>query len=254
MKFSHETLPVNLVAYAQDYAHGHVEPDHSHQCAQLLHSLSGVIRVDTQTGCWVIPPNKGMWIPAGVVHRLHITGSVKVRTLFVDPLARADLPNCCTLSDMSPLLQCLIVEAINLPEHRPAGSRSERIFELILDELRTLQSEDFYLPLPQSDVLIDLCERLSQRISHPWTTTDAAQFLGMSERTVSRKFQKELNLTFAEWLRQKRLLTALEYLGSGASVLETALAIGYDSPSAFSAVFKSRMGLSPSDYFSPKGG
>jgi AraC-like DNA-binding protein len=57
-----------------------------------------------------------------------------------------------------------------------------------------------------------------------------------------------MSLTFAEWLRRKRLLLALEYLASGKSVLDTAILIGYDSPSAFSAMFKSRVGVSPTDY------
>lgn len=250
MIFSEESLPANVIAYAKDYSHGTVEATHSHSCAQFLHTLTGVIRIDTALGSWVIPPNKGMWLPAGVEHGLTIIGEVKVRTLFVDPLARADLPNRCLLADVQPLLQHLIVEAVSVPDERAKDSRDERIIELILDELRRLRSVDFYLPKVQSEDLSRLCDHLSQHIDRPWSSTDAARFLGVSERTISRKFQQETKLTFIEWLRQKRLLLALEHLASGHSVLDTALAIGYDSPSAFSAVFKSRLGLSPSEYFS----
>lgn len=249
MKFYDQPLPANVIAHAQDYSHGMIQASHSHHCAQLLHTLSGVIRIETSMGSWVIPPNKGMWIPAGVMHSLHITGDVKVRTLFVEPLARADLPDACVVVDITPLLKALIVEAVDLPDIRPSGSREERIIELILDELRRLQGLSFYAPSPQSDALIQLCEHLTTRIAHPWTTADAAQWLSMNERTVSRKFQQELGLTFVEWLRQKRLLYALESLAMGNSVLDTALAIGYESPSAFSAMFKSRLGVSPREYF-----
>ncbi|MDW6094458.1 helix-turn-helix transcriptional regulator [Vibrio rhizosphaerae] len=251
MKFCDEALGPPIIAYAHNYSHGDVEAPHIHQCAQFLHALNGVIRVDTQAGAWVVTANKGLWIPAGVSHSLRITGDVRVRTLFVDPMARADLPNTCVLSTVSPLLTCLIVEAVALPDVRMAGTREERIFELILDELRRLNPIDFYLPHPSSEALITLCRNLSERLSHPWTASDAAKSLGQSERTVSRRFQQELGLTFTEWLRQKRLLHALELLASGCSVLDTALAIGYDSPSAFSAMFKSRTGLSPSEYCPP---
>lgn len=249
MKFTDQVLSHNLVAYAKDYPHGTVEAEHSHRCAQLLHSLSGVIRIETAQGSWVIPPSKGMWIPAGVPHSLHISGAVKVRTLFVDPLARADLPNRCTVVDISLLLKALIVEAINVPLERPTGSRDERIIELILDELRRLKGLSFYAPTPTSADLKQLCHDISQRIAHPWTTADIAGWLSVSERTVLRRFQQELGMTFSEWLRQKRLQYALESLGMGHSVLDTALAIGYESPSAFSAMFKSRLGVSPRDYF-----
>lgn len=248
MKFCDETLAPPILAYAHNYSHGDVEPPHTHQCAQFLHALNGVIRVDTHSESWVVTTNQGLWIPAGISHSLRITGDVRVRTLFVDPMARADLPNTCVLSKVSSLLTSLIVEAVSLPDIRIAGTREERIFELILDELRLLNPIDFYLPNPRTEALVMFCKNVSERLSHPWTASDASKYLGQSERTVSRRFQQELGLTFTEWLRQKRLLHASELLASGCSVLDTALAIGYDSPSAFSAMFKSRTGLSPREY------
>lgn len=249
MMFNNHILPSNLIAYAKDYPHGTLEPSHSHHCAQLLHTLSGVIRVTTDQGNWVIPPNKGMWIPPGTTHSLQMTGAVQVRTLFVDPLARADLPNTCLVTDVSSLLQALIIEALAIPIERASGSRDERIIELILDELRRLTGHAFYVPTPCSTELVELCRQIQERIAHPWTATDAAHFLNVSERTAIRKFQAEMGLTFNEWLRQTRLLFALENLALGKGVLETALASGYESPSAFSAMFKSRLGLSPKDCF-----
>ncbi|MCV3308327.1 AraC family transcriptional regulator, partial [Leclercia adecarboxylata] len=44
-QFSFATRP--LVPFAHDYTHGETEPWHSHTCAQLLHTLSGVVRVET---------------------------------------------------------------------------------------------------------------------------------------------------------------------------------------------------------------
>ncbi|MCG7489229.1 helix-turn-helix transcriptional regulator [Vibrio sp. Of14-4] len=248
MKFCDDPLCPPILAYAHNYSHGDVEPPHTHQCSQFLHALNGVIRVDTPSESWVVTTHQGLWIPSGISHSLRITGDVRVRTLFVDPMARADLPNTCMLSKVSPLLTSLIIEAVSLPDIRLSGTRDERIFELILDELRLLNAINFYLPIPKTEALVMLCQNVSERISHPWTASDAAKFLGQSERTVSRRFQQELGLTFIEWLRQQRLLCASELLASGCSVLDTALAIGYDSPSAFSAMFKSRTGLSPRDY------
>ena len=81
-------------AVGGDYRHGDSEPDHYHNCAQLIHSLSGVVQVTTRLGSWVVPPSRGVWVPAKMVHSLRITGRWQ-RTLFVDPLARADLPAQC---------------------------------------------------------------------------------------------------------------------------------------------------------------
>jgi mannose-6-phosphate isomerase-like protein (cupin superfamily) len=87
-----------LVPFAHDYAHGESEPWHEHDCAQLLHILSGVVRVDTPLGSWVVPPGRGVWLPAGTRHSLRITGQMAARTLFIDPLARADFPAASTAS------------------------------------------------------------------------------------------------------------------------------------------------------------
>lgn len=42
----------------------------SHDCAQLLHTLSGVVHVQTEHKSWVILPSHGVWLPAGIYHYL----------------------------------------------------------------------------------------------------------------------------------------------------------------------------------------
>lgn len=238
-----------LVPYAHDYAHGDSEPWHQHDCAQLLHSLSGVVRVDTASGCWVVPPGRGVWLPAGTPHSLRITGHVAARTLFIDPLARADLPATCQIVQISPLLRELILASLTLPESYLSGSRDERVYELILDEIRTLPALPFHLPEPQSEPLRGLCDRVRQNAGEGWSIGQAASVLGMSERTLNRHFQHQTGLSFREWVRRARLLEALDRLAQGQPVLRVALELGYGSHSAFTVMFRRVMGISPSDYF-----
>jgi AraC-like DNA-binding protein len=56
-------------------------------------------------------------------------------------------------------------------------------------------------------------------------------------------------MTVGQWRRQCRLLLACERLARGESVLEVALALGYASPSAFSAMFKRELGVAPSLFY-----
>lgn len=238
-----------LVPFAHDYAHGDSEPWHQHDCAQLLHSLSGVVRVDTAAGCWVVPPGRGVWLPAGTRHAIRITGNVAARTLFIDPLARADLPASCQIVQISPLLRELIVASLNLPESYAPGSRDERVYELILDEIRTMPILPFNLPEPQSELLRQLCDRIRQAPGESWSSMQAAAQVNMSERTLNRHFQQQTGLRFAEWVRRARLMEALLRLAQGQPVLRVALDLGYGSHSAFTAMFRRVMGISPSDYF-----
>ena len=104
LSFSFQHRP--LVPFAHDYAHGDQEDWHQHDCAQLLHILSGVVRVATPVGYWVVPPGRGVWLPAGTPHALRMTGNVAARTLFIDPLARADLPAGCQIRKAKRCVGC----------------------------------------------------------------------------------------------------------------------------------------------------
>lgn len=238
-----------LVPFAHDYVHGDSEPWHEHDCAQLLHTLSGVVRVDTASGYWVVPPGRGVWLPAGTRHSLRITGNVAARTLFIDPLARADLPATCQIVQISPLMRELILAALALPESYSPGSRDERVYELILDEMRLMPVLPFHLPEPESEPLRRLCQQIRQTSGESWSSGEAAAMLGMSGRTMNRHFQQQTGLSYGEWLRRARLLEALQRLAQGQPVLRVALELGYGSHSAFTAMFRRVMGISPSEYF-----
>ncbi|CAM4065895.1 AraC family transcriptional regulator [Serratia silvae] len=151
MLFNVDFLPENqsIVPFSKDYQDGDSEPDHYHSCAQLIHGLSGVVQVNTRVGSWVVPPGRGVWLPAKVEHNLRFSGNVAARTLFVDPLARADLPAQCQVVQISPLLRELIISTMGIqPGYRPGG-REERIMELLLDELRMLPILPLHLPEPR---------------------------------------------------------------------------------------------------------
>lgn len=238
-----------LIPYAHDYRHGDVEPQHHHNCAQLVHTLTGVVRVETVLGHWIVPPGRGVWLPAGVKHALQMTGEVAARTLFVDPLAHADLPASCQVVQISPLLRELIVSALDLPEaYRPA-SRAERIYELILDEIRVMTELPFSLPEPQSEALLGLCRALRAAPGESWTLENSARRVNVSSRTLARRFYQETGLQFSDWVRRARLMEALTRLARGDSVLAVSLELGYESQSAFSAMFRRILGVAPSDYF-----
>ncbi|ROR13654.1 helix-turn-helix domain-containing protein [Erwinia sp. JUb26] len=247
--FSFATRP--LVPYAHDYRHGDSEPWHYHNCAQLVHTLSGVVRIETDLGHWIVPPGRGVWLPAGVPHALQMTGNVAARTLFVDPLARADLPASCQVVQVSPLLRELIVSALALPESYAPASRAERIYELILDEIRVMTELPFSLPEPLSEALVSLCNALRAEPGESWTLENSARRINVSSRTLARRFYQETGLQFSDWVRRARLMEALARLAQGDSVLTVSLELGYESQSAFSAMFRRIMGVAPSDYFPP---
>lgn len=240
----------SITSLAIEYQHGEHEPQHSHGCSQLIHTLSGVVEVKTAMGIWMVPPGRGVWLPSHISHSLRFIGGVKGRTLFVDPLARADLPSQCQVVQISPLLKELIYASLSIPADYLSGGRDERIMELLLDELRLLHELPLHLPEPRDTQLLEICQQIRQALSSAWELEEVAAQLAVSGRTLSRRFQRETGLRFSDWVRRAKLLAVLNALSAGSSVLDVALELGYDSPSAFSAMFKRALGVSPSDYFS----
>lgn len=43
---------------------------HSHSRGQLAYASSGVIKVYTDSGSWIVPPSQAVWIPGGIRHSL----------------------------------------------------------------------------------------------------------------------------------------------------------------------------------------
>jgi AraC-like DNA-binding protein len=56
-------------------------------------------------------------------------------------------------------------------------------------------------------------------------------------------------MSFGQWRQQLRILEALRRLGSKEPVTTVAMDLGYDSPSAFIAMFKKALGHTPGQYF-----
>ena len=63
-----------------------------------------------------------------------------------------------------------------------------------------------------------------------------AGYGNLGRRTLTRLFRKETGMSFVEWRQHIRLLEALTRLGAGEPVTHVALDLGYESPSAFTAI------------------
>lgn len=81
----------------------------------------------------------------------------------------------------------------------------------------------------------------------PWSAADAARVLGVSEPTLRRRLAAE-GTSFRRIVADVRLTHGLMLLQTTRqSILEVALACGYESPSRFAGRFRDRFGMSPSE-------
>lgn len=244
----YQRVPNAVVAMPKDFAPGFEIAPHSHYRAQLIYATAGTMRVATADGVWVVPPQRAVWMPSGVRHGIVMQGAVTMRTLYLKPDTAAFMPPACHVLPVSPLLRELIVRATELPVRYDEAGPGGHIVALILAELRGLQSLPLQLPMPRDRRLVGICQALldapgDQRPLEAWAHT-----VNVSARTLARRFHSETGLSFGAWRQQARVLEAMGRLGGGQPVTQVALDLGYESVSAFSAMFRRAAGVSPRLY------
>lgn len=237
----------HVVALSDEYPPGFVDRAHSHPRAQVLYACSGVMSVVTAETSFVIPPQRALWLPAGAVHEVSCRGAVSLRTLYVDPRLSTN-PTACRVFDVSDFLRALIIEVTTFPADYDVGGREGRIVEVLLAEIGRMPTAPFCARMPGDPRLVRVCKAILANPADPHDLDHWACAAGMGRRTFTRAFRQQTGMGFALWRQQVRLMEALSLLSAGRSVTVAAFKVGYESASAFTAMFHRAFGVPPSHY------
>lgn len=240
--------PRPIVALGRDYSDGtHIAPHH-HRRGQLISGATGLIVLSTPYGTWVMPPQRGVWIPPGVVHQAHMVGAVSMQSLYIEPEAAVDMPKHCQVVGITDFMRRLVTEALDLPLVYELEGRAGILMELVMHEMVRLETLPLSLPFPQDERLSAMCKQFMKHPDIHETINDWSSALGMSRRAFTRFFRKETGLSFVSWRQQACLLSALPKLAAGQTVTAVAIGLGYRNPSAFTTMFKKAFGAAPIAY------
>jgi AraC-like DNA-binding protein/mannose-6-phosphate isomerase-like protein (cupin superfamily) len=242
-----EALPQAVVAHRRDLA-DRILPHH-HRRDQLVYASEGVMTVSTERGAFVVPPERAVWMPGGTRHRIDAKADLAMRTLYIEPDAAPGLPKEVCVLQVPPLLRHLILEAVERPQEYAPDSAEARLMQVILDQIVALPAAPLHLPIPRDRRLRKITDSLMANPADTRILEDWAVEAGASARTLARLFQTETKMSFRAWRQQLRLLRALEMLAAGVQVTAVALDLGYDSVSAFTAMFRRAFGVPPTRYF-----
>jgi AraC-like DNA-binding protein len=240
-----DDAPRPVAAMAKTWAVGEHIPLHIHRRGQVLHAVTGIMRVETAEAAWIIPPARALWLPPQLPHHITMRSRLEMRTIYIAASACEMLPKQPVLVEISGLLRELILALLEEPVDYDESGRGGIVARLILTELTRLRERRLEVPMPRDPRALRVARALldDSRIDHDldrWA--DAA---GASRRTLARLFRSETGLGFAEWRARLRAIDGLARLSDGASVAETAASVGYASPSAFSAMIHRTLGSPP---------
>lgn len=222
---------------------------HAHPWGQLIYAASGVMTVWTEAGSWAVPPQRAVWVPPRVLHATRFSGACSLRTLYARPDAPGERPAGCTVVVVSPLMRELILRAVEigmLDEREPAHAA---LAMLVLEEVRRGEVSSFDLPAPASAAAARAAGLVTDGSFAQASAAELARAVGLSVRTLERRFLEETGLSFGRWRRQARLQQALRDLALGRPIKTVAADAGYAGASAFTAAFREAFGVTPARYF-----
>jgi AraC-like DNA-binding protein len=238
--------PKPLIVRAQLLPAKNFFAEHSHGWNQLVYAIAGALTVNAEGKSVVISPEQAVWLPTSTRHSVGSLMGAEFRSLWVADNAARGVSSRIALIHVSPLLRALIIEAASL--EKEDRRYADRVITLILEQLRRATPISGALPWPTHPALLALCENLyadpaDDRHSEYW-----GHEVGMSPRTLTRRFESEVGMSLRSWRQRLRLFRAIELLGSNLPITEIALSLGYTSASAFIFMFRSEMGVSPLRY------
>lgn len=242
-----------LRALVVRYPDGFRIPRHAHDWHQLVHATDGSMDVLTEGKRWLVPPGRALTMPAGVHHSIACIGAVTMRTLYLPESREIERLLTPSVMGVSALLRELIVFAADSAPLSAADSVQERLAQVVHDQLAIQPLLPVELPWPTDERASHAASYVWAEPSRPSEVADVALVVGTSARTLERLFVKETGLPFGRWRRQARLLAAARLLAEGRTVSDVAFDVGYESTSAFVAMFRRELGVTPGRFASTQG-
>lgn len=241
-------IAVPVQPLARTYPRGRFIEPHEHVWGQVLYATSGVMWVETPVEAFVVPPQRAVWLPPGVVHGIRVVTDLEMRNIYLRPAIAATMEKTVQVFEVGGLMRELILGLVALDRDQEA-EYYDALVGLALLELQRARRSLLKIPLPDDSDrrLKNLCQAVMSDPSLDIPFEQHAENAGASVRTLSRLFQSALGMGFAEWRRQVQLATAVAEIIQGVPVSTIARSLGY-SPSSFSDMFRRELGMAPSHY------
>jgi AraC-like DNA-binding protein len=226
---------------------------HQHARHQILYAVSGLLHLEVNSGSWLLPPQRAAFLTAGTRHRVYAERAVALRTVYLSPQLVAAPAWDCRVFTVSALAREMFLYAMRWPHDSDPHDPLLRTYFVTLAALALEWTEShplpFRLPVAQSAPLRRATRLARARLGTPIGVADLAQAAAVSVRTLRRQFDRELGLSPYAYLHKARMLAALARLADPRrSITDVALAVGFETPSAFCNAFTRFVGESPRQY------
>ena len=129
-----------------------------------------------------------------------------------------------------------------------ATQQEQRLLQVLVDQLEQADCAGTYLPTSDDPLLKPVLVALQANPGDARTIAEFAEISHTTERTLMRRCQRDLGMSFVEWRQRLKVLASLARLDRGETVEAIGLDLGYSSASAFISMFRRLMGTTPDEY------
>jgi AraC-like DNA-binding protein len=236
------------VAIVQD-AYDLDSPWHSHDMHQLQYAFEGAIEVEDAHARHLLPRSLAAWIPAGVAHRTSLH-RVRCGSILLAPEAVQPAGDRVRIVQVSPLMREMVIGAMRWPLHEPQDATGRAYFAALslLCAEWIAQETPLSLPTSSDPALREALIYTRANLLHAGVK-EVCKTAGLSERTLRRRFRRELGMSWDDYRRRARLVAAAALLSDTAlPVGLVAIRVGFESQSAFAKAFRGLTGKSPREF------
>lgn len=243
-----EALPASIYFRTAHMPAEAAYPQHRHAWGELVYSFSGVMEVKLARHHYLAPPQYAIWLPPLVEHMGLNRHEACHCSLYIAAELCDRLPCTTCAITVSPLVRAILDYLRQHPPELPQTQEDERLLQVLVDQLASASCAGSYLPTSDDPLLGPVLRALEASPGDTRTLAALAQAAHTTERTLTRRCQRDLGMSFAEWRQRLRAVKAVPLLEAGQTVESIAFDLGYGSASAFITMFRRLMGATPDEF------
>ncbi len=225
-----------------------IYPLHQHAWGEFVYSFKGVMEVKVANHHYLAPPQYGVWLPPRLQHVGLNRYESHHCSLYVAPQLCAALPATPCALTVSPLVRAMLDHLRQQVPAQPVSAQDTRLLQVLLDQLVLAPRAGSYLPTSEDPLLAAVLRMLEAHPGDNRSLPELAHAAHTTERTLTRRCQRDLGMSLAEWRQRLRVVRAMPLLEAGQTVETVALDLGYGSASAFITMFKRLVGATPDEF------
>ncbi len=243
-----EQLPSSVFVHYFHIAGGTETMTHQHDWGQVHLIKQGVLEMEVNGRKMVSPAGFAIWTPAHTPHRAFNRQDIEYCAINIDVSYSHRLPNQACMIALPPLVLAIIDDLVSRKVDKIENHQDRCLTDVLLVRLANAHQVDDFLPTTTDPLLRPILSELEANPANHCSMSEWAKRAFTTERTLHRRFQKHLRMSFNEWRQRLKVVTALQLLKQPTPINQVAYQLGYSDASAFIKMFRKHTGLTPAVY------